>query len=140
MIGVSMKFLIVEDDFVCRRVLQKLVSRYGDCDVAINGKEAIEAYELANKENEPYDTILLDICMPKIDGLKVLKRIRQEEKKSKNGDQTAVNIIMTTAKDDSKHIMDAYYSGGASGYLTKPISSSHLEAELKKLNILPGNN
>ncbi len=135
-----MRFLIVEDDFVSRRVLHKLVSRYGECDVAMNGKEALEAYGLANEENLPYQTILLDICMPKVDGLKVLKRIRQTEKDEDHSDRTETHIIMTTAMDDSKHVMKAYYEGGASGYLTKPITRPHLEAEFKKLNILPGNN
>ncbi|MBA4418955.1 MAG: response regulator, partial [Syntrophus sp. (in: bacteria)] len=40
-----MKVLIAEDDFTSRRLLQKLISSYGVCDVAVDGKEAIESFE-----------------------------------------------------------------------------------------------
>ena len=130
-----MKLLIVEDDFTSRRIIRKLVSKYGDCDIAVDGEEALEAYETAWEKSDPYETIFLDICMPKIDGLKVLKRIRSLEAKRNTEEDQPVRIIMTTAKDDSKNVMAAFYDGGASGYLTKPITQFQLEAELKKFNL-----
>jgi two-component system, chemotaxis family, chemotaxis protein CheY len=130
-----MRLLIVEDDFTSRRIIRKLVSKYGDCDIAVDGNEALLAYETAWEKSMPYDAILLDICLPKMDGLKVLKRIRTLEKKRNSEEEPPVKIIMTTAKEDSKNVMAAIYKGGASGYLTKPISRFQLEAEFKKAHL-----
>ena len=52
-----MRFLIVEDDFISRRLMQKLLSPYGDCDIAVNGAEAVTAFRGALQEKEPYDLI-----------------------------------------------------------------------------------
>jgi two-component system chemotaxis response regulator CheY len=71
-----MRILIVEDDFGSRRLMQKLVSDYGQCDVVVDGEEAVEAFRLAWEENSPYDVIFLDIMLPKMDGQEALRRIR----------------------------------------------------------------
>ena len=42
-----MRVLIVEDDFTSRKLLQKFLSPYGDCDIAVDGKEALEAYKMS---------------------------------------------------------------------------------------------
>jgi two-component system, chemotaxis family, chemotaxis protein CheY len=44
-----MKTLIVEDDFTARLVLQRFLSRYGDCDIAVNGQEAVEAFRMTSE-------------------------------------------------------------------------------------------
>ncbi len=74
-----MKTLIVEDDFICRKLLQTFLSGYGATDVAANGVEALLAVSQAINEDEPYDLICLDILMPELDGHKVLKQIRADE-------------------------------------------------------------
>ncbi len=43
----GMRVLIVDDDFISRRLLQKILSAHGDCDIAVDGAEAIKAFELA---------------------------------------------------------------------------------------------
>ena len=50
-----MKTLIVEDDFTSRRLLQRFLAPFSDCDVAVNGKEAVEAFRLALEAGQPYD-------------------------------------------------------------------------------------
>ncbi|HBN09144.1 MAG TPA: response regulator, partial [Cyanobacteria bacterium UBA8530] len=61
-----MRILIVEDDFTSRRLLQKILAPYGECEIAINGKEAVSAVELAWGEDAPYHLICLDIMMPEM--------------------------------------------------------------------------
>jgi PleD family two-component response regulator len=63
-----MKFLIVDDEFVSRKKSQKILSQYGECDVALNGLEALNAYVRAHNENDPYNLIFLDIDMPDLNG------------------------------------------------------------------------
>lgn len=125
-----MKFLIVEDDFASRFILQKMLSPYGECDVAVNGIEAIDAYNLAVKEEQPYDLICLDIMMPKMDGQEALKLIRQREVELGIEPKDEVKIIMVTALDTPKDVVEAFYQGGCTSYLVKPIEKK------KILNIL----
>ncbi|MEW5814115.1 MAG: response regulator [Spirochaetota bacterium] len=130
-----MKVLIVEDEFGSRKLLQKFLSPYGECDMAVDGEEAIEAFSLALKEEEPYDLICLDIMLPEMDGQAVLKRIREIEKEKGVLGFRGVKIIMTTALNDPKNIMDAFKSQ-CEAYVPKPISKQKLLEEIKALGLL----
>ena len=91
-----MKILIVEDDMVSRRFLGKFLSQYGECDIVVDGMEALDAYLIAIKEEDPYDLICLDIMMPKVDGVKVLKAIRDFEVQRGIQAENKVKIIIIT--------------------------------------------
>jgi two-component system chemotaxis response regulator CheY len=52
-----MRFLLAEDDFGSRRLLQVLLNPYGECDVVMDGAEAVEAFRLAWEDNQPYHAI-----------------------------------------------------------------------------------
>ena len=75
-----MRFLVVDDDFQARSLIQRLLHPYGVTEVATDGEEAVEAFRLAHKQGEPYDLITLDILMPNIDGQEALREIREIEK------------------------------------------------------------
>ena len=66
-----MRILIAEDDFASRLFMKKFLSKYGDCDVAVDGIEAIDAYLNSIQEGQVYDLICLDIMMPKVYGLHI---------------------------------------------------------------------
>lgn len=129
-----MRILIVEDDFVNRQLLTKLLAPFGQSDVAINGQEAIDAFNLANENNEPYDLVCLDIMMPVKDGYETLEEIRQIENKLGIKGLDGVKIIMTTAVDSKESIMKSFRDGCES-YLVKPIGKSGLYNELEKLGL-----
>ena len=74
-----MKTLIVDDEMVSRRLIQTIMADYGTFEIATNGREAIEAFNVALDENAPFDVIFLDIVMPNLNGQEVLKRIRRAE-------------------------------------------------------------
>jgi len=120
-----MKSLVVDDDFFCRRILQTILSGYGETHVAVDGKEALFAFEQAHAEEAPYDVICLDIMMPEMDGQEVLKTIRELEVKKNIFGSDSVKIIMTTALDDKENIKQAFREQCES-YLIKPISKSKL--------------
>ena len=92
-----MKILIVEDDFVCRKVLQKMLATYGEVEIAVDGNEALEAFRLAQENGETYDLICLDVMMPEMDGHEVLAQIRKTEEVAGVGGLDRVKIMMTTA-------------------------------------------
>ncbi|MFC1523563.1 response regulator [Thermodesulfobacteriota bacterium] len=131
-----MKILIVEDDFAARRILKDILSAYGDCDVAIDGSEAIQAYRLAKEDNNPYELICMDIMMPRVDGQEALIKIRELEKTSgvKNSDE--VKVIMVSALDTPKTVVDSYYRGGATSYIVKPVEREKLLQELRNMDLI----
>ncbi len=125
-----MKLLIVDDDFISRSIVHEVASTFGKCDIAVGGKEAIQACKAAWAANAPYDTILLDICMPEMDGLNVLRRIRSIETECSPDQESKSKIIMTTAKKMTECFVAACFEGGASGYIAKPVTHFHLKAQL----------
>jgi two-component system chemotaxis response regulator CheY len=130
-----MKALIVEDEFISRKVLQTLLSNYGETDIAADGSEALEAIRIAEAENTPYDLICLDIQMPKMDGHAVLNEIRTKEKENGIIFPEGVKIIMTTSSKDIKSISSAFHSL-CNHYLVKPIEKNALLGKLNDLGLV----
>lgn len=128
-----MKILIVEDDLSSRKFLYKFMSYYGECDITVDGMEGLDAYLIALNENEPYDLICLDIMMPKVDGVKVLKTIREVESQKEIEGDKKVKIIMTTALNDVDVVKNSFDSG-CEVYANKPIDIKKLETVMEKLN------
>jgi two-component system chemotaxis response regulator CheY len=130
-----MKSLVVEDDFTSRKLMQIHLSELGDCYVAVNGKEAVDAVTEALKCKEPYDLICLDIMMPEMDGVEALKEIRRIEKENGIEGLGGVKVIMTTAKGQPEDIIGAFKTG-CEAYLIKPIKQAELNAEIEKLGFI----
>lgn len=114
-----MRALIVDDDFISRRLLLKFLRDYCACDVAVSGDEARTAYQLAWTENEPYDVIYLDIIIPGINGFEVLEYIRDYE--NKNQCPNKCKIIMVSGLDHQELVFKAY-KAECDSYLIKPIT------------------
>ena len=79
-----MRILIAEDDFASRKAILKFLSAYGECDVTVDGMEAIDAFMMAIEEDDPYDLVCLDVMMPVMDGYQALKNIRDIEREHNN--------------------------------------------------------
>jgi len=126
-----MKILIAEDDMASRMLMSKVLSEYGECDLVVNGLEAIDAFLLAQKDDEAYDLMFLDIMMPKIDGIKALKAIRDLERQ--NHVENHAKIIMITALDEKEVVEDAF-NKGADAYATKPLDIEKLIEVINKLS------
>jgi len=131
-----MECLIVEDDFTARKLLQEYLYDLGNCDVAINGREAVDSFKAALEAHRPYDLICLDIMMPEMNGMGALKAIRRVEKEYGIEGLNGVKVIVTTALSDSAQIKDAFKTG-CEAYLVKPISKGSLLKEMEKLGLLP---
>ena len=131
-----MRVLIVEDDFLSRNILRDLVSEYGVCDLAVDGEEAIMAFDLAWEDGAPYDLIFMDIMMPGTNGLEAVKRIRAMEKERGINGQRESKIVMTTALGDPKTVFEAYNQGGATSYVIKPITREKVAAEVRKAGLI----
>jgi two-component system chemotaxis response regulator CheY len=131
-----MRTLIVEDDFTSRLLLQTFLARYGECHVAINGKEAVEAYRLARQAGKEYDLICMDIMMPEMSGQEALQQIRALEEGKGTLSTSGVKIIMVTALDDMKNVFVSFKSL-CDAYVFKPVDTAQLVEKLKALNLVP---
>ena len=137
--GRPLKILIVEDDFTSRLILMDFLSAYGDCHIAKDGLEAIQAFTRTYEGNppEPYDLICMDIMMPNMDGTTATKTIREIERgKGVEGTEYETVIIVTSSVSDPATIIRACYECGANYYFVKPLSFVQMRQQMRKLNLI----
>jgi len=115
-----MRILLAEDERSLSRAVAALLERNNySVDAVFDGVEALEYLASGN-----YDAVILDIMMPRMDGLTVLRRLREQG--------NPIPILMLTAKsevDDKVAGLDA----GANDYLTKPFSTRELLARIRAM-------
>lgn len=130
-----MRILIAEDDFASRKVLLKFLSTFGECDVTVDGMEAIDAYLMALEEENPYDLVCLDVMMPIMDGYQALKNIRDIERERNIPEEDMAKVIMTTALNEEKNVKKAFELG-CTVYCAKPIDMDKLKSMLETLGLI----
>ena len=131
-----MRVLIVEDNLTNRQLLIKLLSPFGETEVAVDGKEAVDIFHKSLVLGERYSLICMDIMMPEIDGYEALAQIRQFEEENHVAPEDAAKVIMTTAVDSPSSVAEAK-SLRCDGYLLKPIRKMKLMEELQRLELIP---
>jgi two-component system chemotaxis response regulator CheY len=131
----TMRSLLVEDDFSSRLLLQTFLSRYGECHVAVNGAEAVEAFRFAMEQKQKYDLICMDIMMPEMDGREAVRRIRAMEEAKGILSTYGTKIIMTTAVDDVKSVAQCFQDL-CDAYLVKPIDLAKLLSQMKSYELV----
>jgi two-component system chemotaxis response regulator CheY len=130
-----MRALIVEDDFRQRMLLQKYLTPYFEVHVAVDGKEALQAFNLAWEEKKPYALICLDILLPKLDGQEFLKEIRKIEESMNVFASDGVKVVMTSALKDSKNVLGAFKTG-CEAYLVKPFQRTKFMEVINELDLI----
>ena len=131
-----LRTLLVEDDFTSRLFLQTFLSRYGDCHIAVNGREAVEAFRSALERGQGYDLICMDIMMPEMDGHAAVQQVRAIEEGHGVLSTWGVKIIMTTALDGVKDVSQSYMEL-CDAYLVKPIDLSKLLRHMRCFQLVP---
>lgn len=115
-----MRILLVEDEPTLNRQLDMVLQQAGySVDVSVNGRDA-----WALGDAEPFDAVVLDLGLPQIDGLTVLKRWRAAGRH--------MPVLILTARDNW-HEKVAGIDAGADDYLTKPFHTEELLARLRGL-------
>ena len=118
--GVRMRLLIVEDDAALARGLLKAFRGDGlAVDHVSSGQDALDVVKM-----EPYSAIILDLGLPDIDGLTVLKRMRSMH--------VSTPILILTARDGTSDRVNGL-DHGADDYLSKPFAVEELEARVRAL-------
>jgi len=132
-----MRALIVEDDFTSRLVMQRFLSRYGECHVAVNGKEAVQAFQAAADSGQAYDLVCMDIMMPEMDGKEALRKLRAIEEARGILSTSGAKVIMTTAVNGLRDV-SACYSELCDAYLVKPIDLGELREHIEAYGLAGG--
>ena len=115
-----MKTLVVDDELVSRKKMQRIMDTLGECEAAENGEVALK---IAMSENPP-DIILLDIIMPGMDGYEACRRLKADKRTSK------IPVIFISAQ--SKQEDETKGLGlGAVDYITKPFSPAIVRARVQ---------
>jgi len=119
----NLKILIVDDDFINRKLLQAFLRKYPELVretvEAENGSEALSAL----RDNEGINLVLLDIIMPVLDGKEFLRIFRSESANSN------IPVIVLTTDDTQK---SAIFEIGADDFLLKPIDEDELLVKIRR--------
>ncbi len=115
-----MKLLIVEDEIHLAQALQEILEKQGySVDVVHDGQTG-----LAYAKEDVYDLVFLDIMLPKMNGIEVLRKLREAK--------IQTPILMLTAKDEVEDKVTGL-DCGADDYLTKPFATKELLARARAL-------
>jgi two-component system chemotaxis response regulator CheY len=128
-----MRSLVAEDDATSRMLLQKFLSKFGECDIAVDGKEAVRTVKAARLAKRGYDLVCMDLNMPIMNGQEAIREIREHESTAEVLRPT--KIIVTTAQTDLGSITMALL-GKCNAYLMKPIDTRKLQSELQEIGLI----
>ena len=121
--GTPLRVLLVEDDFASRLLLQTFLSRYGECHIAVNGREAVDAVRSAMERGQSYDLICLDLMLPESSGYDVLEFLRREGK----GNTPVLMMSARSLPEDRAQAEEL----GATLYLIKPFTRADFSRAVK---------
>ncbi len=123
MVQKTMKILVVDDFPTMRRIIRNLLKDLGfeNVDEAEDGVIALEKLRNGN-----FEMVVSDWNMPNMDGLTLLKELRQDEELS------SLPVLMVTAEAKKENIIAAAQAG-ANGYVVKPFTAATLEEKLNKI-------
>lgn len=119
----DIKILIVDDMSTMRRVIKSILGQLGytNLEEAENGKEA-----LSKLSHEQYDFVMTDWNMPEMDGLELVKAIRQDPKLKD------LPVLMVTAEAKKENVLEALKSG-VNNYIVKPFTAETLKEKIEKI-------
>lgn len=122
-----LRILVVEDDRMNRMVIEKMLKKTGEIDLAVDGEDALKKVRKASKSKKYYDVVLMDINLPAPwDGLKLMVEIRKDYSWTRN-----IPFIAQTAYAMAGD-KDMYLDAGFDDYISKPINKNELLTMIQK--------
>eukprot|EP01112_Ceratiomyxa_fruticulosa_P000959 TRINITY_DN10902_c0_g1_i1.p1 TRINITY_DN10902_c0_g1~~TRINITY_DN10902_c0_g1_i1.p1 ORF type:complete len:334 (-),score=65.01 TRINITY_DN10902_c0_g1_i1:125-1084(-) len=122
----SFHVLIVEDNILNQKVIANMIKRFEiSMEFAVNGKIALE--RVKNREKIPFNLILMDVCMPEMDGITATQEIRSFEKENELPQVPIIGLSALVMAQDK----DSCQKAGMNGFLEKPVKLRALENIIK---------
>ena len=116
----GLRVLVIDDNATNRTILHHYCTTWGmRCESAENGPQGLTLLYTAVEQGDPYDLVLLDLCLPGMDGIQIARAIRVTR------DLATLKLILLTSvglQEEARRVRDA----GINAYLTKPVRPSHL--------------
>lgn len=137
MTQLPLRILIADDSRPMRTVAMHMLGKYGQCQEACDGREAVAMYAAALERGEPYQLVVLDILMPRLNGVDALRDIRSLERSHGLDEDTRAKVVMLTSLDDPGFMLDAQLGAQADYYLTKPFDTDQMRESLTGLGLVP---
>jgi two-component system chemotaxis response regulator CheY len=131
-----MRILIIEDIAMVRKMLEALLKPYGECTSVKDGKRGLEEYLRSQVAEEPYDLICLDMMLPEMSGIDVLRNIRDTEEQDGIDKEYRIKILVITAINKISDVYDTLHEG-CDGYIAKPFDRKKLYGEMERLGFFP---
>jgi two-component system chemotaxis response regulator CheY len=131
-----MRCLIVDDDPLGRELIALYLQDIAVCEMAVDGRDAVDRFEAARQAGIPFDLIILDIMMPVMDGHETAKTIRRMEASEGITPDRGVNIIVLSSLNTPKDVIESYVSAQSAAHLVKPVRPEKLLTTLNKLGLI----
>ncbi|MGJ4951233.1 ATP-binding protein [Bradyrhizobium sp. HKCCYLS20291] len=128
--GSGLSILVAEDNDINALLMRSLLTKLGHhADIAVHGEAALDSWLAARAAGAPYDLILMDVQMPRLDGIAAAKRIRAMEA-SEPGRRTPILALTANALVEDRY---ACFEAGMDGFLVKPLDRDKLDEALANL-------
>lgn len=126
----KLSILAAEDNEINALLMRSLLTRLGhNVIIATNGEQAMESWLSATSAGTPYDLVLMDIQMPRLDGIETTKQIRAHEARQ-SGRRTPILALTANTLVEDRY---ACFEAGMDGFLIKPLDRDKLEEALASL-------
>ncbi|MGJ4992845.1 ATP-binding protein [Bradyrhizobium sp. HKCCYLS3077] len=128
--GTGLSILVAEDNDINALLMRSLLTKLGHhADIAVHGEAALDSWLAARSASTPYDLILMDVQMPRLDGIAAAKRIRALEA-AEPGRRTPILALTANTLVEDRY---ACFEAGMDGFLVKPIDRDKLDEALANL-------
>ncbi|TKW77928.1 MAG: response regulator, partial [Bradyrhizobium icense] len=126
----ALSILVAEDNEINALLMRSLLGRLGHrVVITTNGEEALESWQAAKSAGTPYDLVLMDIQMPRLDGIETTRRLRSMEA-SEPGRRTPILALTANTLVEDRY---ACFEAGMDGFLIKPLDREKLAEALANL-------
>jgi CheY-like chemotaxis protein len=126
----GLSILVAEDNEINALLMRSLLGRLGHrAVIATNGEQALESWQAAKSAGSPYDLVLMDIQMPRLDGIETARRLRSLEA-SEPGRRTPILALTANTLIEDRY---ACFEAGMDGFLIKPLDREKLADALAGL-------
>ena len=122
------KILVIDDSALMRRVISDIINESNEYEVAAIAKDGLEGLDMIVSNPYEYSAVILDINMPKLNGLELLQRLQKD-----HIEQTVI-VVSTVAKEGAKETIQAL-EYGAFDFVTKP--ENYLETKRTAVRLIP---
>jgi DNA-binding response OmpR family regulator len=132
----GLRILVLEDDASTCRLMQIFLDQIGECRIVSSGRTALDSFQSALDQGKPFDLLLLDIMVPEINGIDVLKKVRMIERSRGIHDRNRAKVIITSSLSDARN-MERARSAESDDYLVKPVNRAKLFSTIRTMGLLP---